>query len=66
VRVFADLGPLIPAEWLKNTRLSLSVTNVGNSRQQVIDNAGLTPLRYQPGYLDPLGRTFEIELRKVF
>jgi len=25
-----------------------------------------TPLQYQPGYRDPVGRTIEFELRKVF
>jgi hypothetical protein len=32
----------------------------------VTNLAGATPLRYQPGYRDPLGRTVEIEFRKQF
>lgn len=30
------------------------------------DNAGTVPLRYQPFLIDPVGRRFEIEFRKVF
>jgi iron complex outermembrane recepter protein len=52
--------------WLKDTRLSLNLANIFNERQSVMDPAGMVPLRYQPGYLDPLGRTVEIELRKTF
>jgi iron complex outermembrane recepter protein len=27
---------------------------------------GATPISFQPAYLDPLGRTWRIELRKLF
>jgi len=47
-------------------RLSLNIVNATNDRQEVRDSTGDTPLRYQAGYRDPLGRTIEIELRKVF
>jgi hypothetical protein len=40
--------------------------NATNDRQEVRDSAGTTPVQYQPGYRDPLGRTVEIELREVF
>ena len=30
------------------------------------NSAGNTPLQYQPGYRDPIGRSVELELRKVF
>lgn len=67
LRAFADLGQLMPDEqWLKGTRVSLGVTNLLNERQRVTDEAGGTPLRYQPGFRDPLGRTLEIELRRTF
>ena len=46
--------------------MSLDVLNATNDRQSVRDSFGTTPLQYQPGYRDPLGRTIEIELRKVF
>jgi hypothetical protein len=67
LRVFADLAPLLAnVTALKDTRLSLAVENVSDHRQRVRDDNGATPLRYQPGYLDPLGRTVMVELRKVF
>lgn len=67
VRAFANAGRVIPgAEWANGFRLALEVVNVTNAHQRVHDSLGNTPLQYQPGYRDPLGRTIEIELRKVF
>jgi iron complex outermembrane receptor protein len=67
LRLFADAGRVIPHEkWVKGMRLSLDVINLTNKRQSVRDSFGDTPLQYQPGYRDPLGRTIEIEFRKVF
>ncbi|MEH3159925.1 MAG: TonB-dependent receptor [Sphingomonas taxi] len=51
--------------WLKGTRASLGVTNLLNTRPQVRDRLGATPLSYQPAYLDPLGRTVSLSLRKT-
>ena len=36
------------------------------SVRSVRDGTGMRPLRYQPGYLDPLGRTIELSFRKLF
>ncbi len=70
LRLFADLGQragLIKAvPLLTGTRLSLKIENVLDQRQRVTDSAGLVPLSYQPDFLDPKGRLFEIELRKMF
>ncbi len=70
LRLFADLGQQ-PAlvrkhEWLRGTRISLSVDNLFNSRLDVRDAAGNTPLSYQPAYLDPLGRSVRLQIRKMF
>ena len=51
---------------LKATRLTLYVTNLTGARQRVTNISGATPLRYQPGYRDALGRTIELALRKQF
>jgi hypothetical protein len=69
VNLFANLadrfgGKNAPA-WLKGTRASLGVTNLFNTRPQVRDRLGATPLSYQPTYLDPLGRTVSFSLRKT-
>jgi hypothetical protein len=67
IRAFTDMKRFFPdSAWAKGLRLSLDVVNATNHRQRVRDSFGDTPRQYQPGYRDPLGRTIEIELRKVF
>ncbi|MGZ3403162.1 MAG: TonB-dependent receptor, partial [Phenylobacterium sp.] len=68
-RLFADLNQrktLIEQHpWLKGVRVSFSVANIFDQRQKVTDATGATPLSFQPDYLDPLGRTWRIEFRKL-
>ncbi len=70
LRLFADLGQqktLANAHpWVKGLRISVSVDNLFNSRLSVRDANGLTPVNYQPDFLDPLGRTIRITVRKIF
>lgn len=67
LRAFADMKQIFPSSGIaKGLRLSLNVTNLTNDRQTVRDSLGTTPLQYQPAYRDPLGRTIEFEIRKVF
>lgn len=70
LRLFADLGQqlgLVKAHpWVRGARVTLSVDNLFNTRQRVTDATGATPVSYQPDYLDPLGRTIRISLRKLF
>jgi len=67
VRAFADAGRVIPhARWAKGFRLAVEVVNAFDQHQRVRDSFGNTPLQFQPGYRDPIGRTVEVELRKVF
>ncbi|MDG5488966.1 TonB-dependent receptor [Sphingomonas sp. BGYR3] len=64
-----DLGQSFIARgerWARNARVSLNVTNLFNTRQRVTDANGEVPLTYQPGFVDPLGRTVSITLRKLF
>lgn len=70
LRLFANLGQ-IPTlvqkhPFLRGARVSLSIDNLFNQRQSVVDENGATPVRYQPAYLDPLGRTLSINFRKLF
>ncbi|KQN35403.1 TonB-dependent receptor plug domain-containing protein [Sphingomonas sp. Leaf38] len=69
-RLFADLGQRLEwvkaHPWLRGMRVSLSVDNVFNTRQRVTDATGATPNTYQPDYLDPLGRTVRLSIRKLF
>ena len=51
---------------LAHSRLSFRVDNLFDAQQQVTDANGLVPLSYQPGFLDPKGRFFEVSFRKQF
>jgi iron complex outermembrane recepter protein len=67
LRAFADGRRILShTKWAKGLRLSVDALNVTNGRQRVRDSFGNTPLQYQPGYRDPIGRTIELEIRKVF
>jgi hypothetical protein len=69
LRLFADLGLQKFARerpFLRGMRVSLSIDNLFDERQQVRDRLGATPISYQPGYLDPLGRSVRLSVRKLF
>jgi len=70
LRLFADLGQrldLVRAHpWARGMRLAVSIDNLFNTRQQVTDAAGATPIGFQPAYLDPLGRSVRLSVRKLF
>jgi hypothetical protein len=69
LRLFADLGLQKFARerpFLRGMRVSLSIDNLFNARQQVRDGLGTNPISYQPGYLDPLGRSVRLSVRKLF
>tara|TARA_A100001391_G_scaffold7621_5_gene4915 strand:- start:27906 stop:30671 length:2766 start_codon:yes stop_codon:yes gene_type:complete len=69
-RAFADLGAqekLVAAvPFLEKTRIGFGVDNLFDARQRVTDSNGEVPLRYQPLLVDPVGRKFEVEFRKLF
>jgi outer membrane receptor protein involved in Fe transport len=52
--------------FLENTRVSFGITNLFDARQRVTDQNGAVPLRYQPYLIDPNGRSFRFEIRKLF
>ena len=70
MRLFADLGRMpgvvkaVP--FFEHSRLSFRVDNLFDAQQRVTDANGLVPLSYQPGFLDPKGRFFEVSFRKQF
>jgi len=70
LRLFANPGDVpevaVKHPWLRGTQFRLEVNNIFNSRPQVRDVAGNVPLSYQPGLLDPVGRTIMISFRKLF
>ena len=69
-RIFADLNQrtelIEDVPLLKNTRVTFGVNNVFDERQVIVDSTGEVPTRFQPYLVDPTGRFFEIELRKLF
>lgn len=70
LRLFANLGQqqALTGKWpfLRGARLSIAVDNLFNARMNVRDATGETPISYQPGYIDPVGRTIRISFRKLF
>jgi len=69
VGLIANLGQMRAFRgdtWMKNLRITFNVVNVADSRMRVRNGLGVTPLNYQPGYLDPLGRTISLTIRKLF
>jgi hypothetical protein len=56
----------VTPSWIKGIQVSLDTTNILNLRPMVRDQAGETPLDYQRGYLDPIGRSIKVSLRKLF
>jgi hypothetical protein len=69
LRLFADLGRL-PATrdqpWAHGVRVAFQVLNLFDQRESVQDSAGITPIAFAPGYLDPIGRTVWLTVRKAF
>ncbi|MGD9812171.1 MAG: hypothetical protein AB7U35_12705 [Sphingobium sp.] len=61
-----DSGIAKKHPWLGDTRISMSVRNIFNQRQQVTDATGATPLAYRPALLDPVGRSISFNIRKLF
>ncbi len=52
--------------WLRGTRVTLNITNLFDQRVDVRDALGVTPLSYQAGDIDPVGRSISLSLRKLF
>lgn len=52
--------------FLKGSRITLRIDNILNDVIDVRDQNGNVPLGYQPAYLDPRGRVFELSFRKRF
>lgn len=70
LRLWANLGQrfdmVAKHPWLRGTSVRLEVKNLLDSKQKVRDSSSDVPFTYQPDYLDPLGRTVSISIRKLF
>ncbi|MFW7268092.1 hypothetical protein ACMAUO_08960 [Gluconacetobacter sp. Hr-1-5] len=66
--VFVDLGRTSRGsrmKWAHDLRLSLATVNLFDTRIRVRNGAGATPAGYQPAFMNPLGRTVTLTLRKA-
>lgn len=70
LRLFADFSQRIDLvkdrPWLRGVRVVVSLDNIFDAKRRVTDAAGITPVSYQPDYLNPLGRSVRISIRKLF
>ncbi len=70
LNLFADLGQrpglIRRFGWLRGTHVQFGISNIFDNRQRVRDETGATPLSYQRDYLDPLGRSVRLGIRKLF
>ena len=67
LRIFANLQNRFRGKaWARGTRITLSAQNLFDTRQRVTDATGTTPYAYQRDYLDPLGRTLLLSVRRIF
>lgn len=46
--------------------INVTVENILNDDIDVRDATGAVPNRFQPAYLDPLGRSIRLGIRKLF
>ncbi len=70
LRLFANLGEnfdlVSKHPFFRGSSVRFDVNNIFNNRPKVRDEAGLTPISYQPDLLEPIGRTVGITFRKLF
>ncbi len=70
LRLFANLGARreLVAKYpvLRGTRVTFGITNLFDEKQTVRDATGEIPTSYQEDYLDPIGRSVKLSVRKVF
>lgn len=70
LRLFANFTQmpelLLKHPFLRGSRLTVAFTNIFDSKQDVRDQTGAVPVRYQADYLDPLGRRVTVSFRKLF
>ncbi len=61
-----DASKVVSEPWARNVSLMFTIENLLNDRINVTDRTGATPNRFQPAYIDPLGRSIRLGVRKKF
>ena len=59
-------GVIEAAPLLKGSRVTFAIDNITDSAVEVRDETGVVPIAYQDGFINPLGRVFQIGWRKQF
>lgn len=57
---------MIKRPWARSMTMQMTVENLLNDRIGVRDRLGRAPNRFQGAYIDPLGRSIRLGLRKLF
>lgn len=52
--------------WARNLSFRFVIDNLLNDRLYVVDKKGATPYRYQSSFLDPVGRSVGLKIKKLF
>ncbi|MBO9712314.1 hypothetical protein [Sphingomonas sp.] len=63
---YLNLHRVLKGDWSKKMQLRLDIADLTDSHQRIRDGTGKIPARFQPDYLNPLGRTVTVTLRKSF
>lgn len=63
---FVRMENVIKKPWAKGMNVNVTIENLLNDRINVTDRNGNTPNRFQPAYLDPIGRSIRVGVRKLF
>ncbi len=63
---FIQVDKIVQKPWAKGLNVNFTVENLLNDRINVTDRNGQTPNRFQPAYIDPLGRSIRVGVRKLF
>ncbi len=60
------VGQMVKRPWAKTMMLQFTIVNLLNDRINKRDRLGPVPNRFQAAYIDPLGRSVRLGLRKLF
>ncbi|MBX7456753.1 hypothetical protein K3152_00690 [Qipengyuania sp. 1NDH17] len=68
IRLFTNLGEVFDKEdgWMDGLTVSVLVDNVFDGQRRVTDENGVVPDAYDPRRINPTGRYYGIDIRKVF
>jgi len=66
IGAYFSVHRLVHQNWARKLRLQIDVKNVLDAQPSAHNGYGKIPNRLQPDYLEPIGRTATLTLRKLF